>query len=346
MANRVSVPQSEMKEKIMAVMTNLGVPEKDADIFSDTLIDAEITGVESHGITRMKAYADRILSGALNPTGDIKLDVRGNVVSVDAGNGFGQIATTRAYEKCIEIAKESGIACAGIYNSNHLGACAYYANKIAEQGCIAFVASDCAPAVAPFGGLTPLLGTNPIGIAFPAKDQTFCIDMSTSASAKGKIRIYGRKGLQIPVGWGCDAEGNDTTDPWAVLDGGTLMPMGGHKGYGLSMMVDVLSALLTGAGLSYQTVTLLNPNGKSNYGHFVCVIDIEHFLPLDEFEQRAQDWFEMIKASKPRPGMKIMIPGEPEDIARAKAAETQEVNLLEGTMDIVNEYYEKYGKKQ
>lgn len=344
MANRVCVPQSEIKMKIMAVMTKLGVPDKDAELFSDSLIDAEITGVESHGITRMKAYADRILSGALNPNGDIKMEVNGCVVKVDAGNGFGQIATTRASEKCIELAKQYGISCAGIYNSNHLGTCAYYTNKIAEQGCLGLVVSDCAPAVPPFGGLTPLFGTNPIGIAFPSKDQVFNIDMSTSACAKGKIRIYGRKGLEIPLGWGCDAEGNDTADPWAVLNGGTLLPIGGHKGYGLGMMVDVLSALLTGAGLSYQTVTLLNPNGLSNYGHFVCVLDIEHFINLDEFKQRAQDWFEMIKASKARPGMKIMIPGEPEDLKRAQAAETGEVDLLATTMDIVNEYYEKYGK--
>ena len=343
MANRVTVPFEEMKAKIMAVMTNLGVPEKDADIFSETLIDAEITGVESHGITRMKAYADRILSGMLNPTGEFKMTVNGNAVTIDADNGFGQIATMAAVNKCVELAKQNGVAVAGIYNSNHLGACAYYVNKIAEQGCIGFVTSDCAPAVAPFGGMTPLFGTNPFGVAFPAKDQNFCIDMSTSAVAKGKIRIYGRKGLEIPMGWGCDAEGNETTDPWAVLNGGVLMPVGGHKGYGMSMCVDMLSALLTGAGLSYQTVTLLNPQGQSNYGHFVCVIDIEHFIKLDAFKERAQEWFNMIKNSQPRPGMKIMIPGEPEDNARAKA--NNQINLLESTMDIVNEYYEKYGKK-
>lgn len=343
MANRVDISFQEMKGKIMAVMTNLGVPEADADLFSDSLIDAEVTGVESHGVTRMKSYADRILSGALDPTGNISMEVNGAVVRVDAGNGFGQVATCRALDKCTELAKKYGVSVAGIYNSNHLGAAAFYVNKIAEAGCLGFVASDCAPCVAPFGGMTPLLGTNPIGIAFPARDQIFCIDMSTSAAAKGKIRIYGRKGLKIPFGWAVDADGNDTEDPWKALDGGTLLTVGGHKGYGLSMVVDTLAALLTGAGLSYQTVTLLNPTGQSNYGHFVCVIDIEHFLKLDEFKDRAQEWFEMIKSSKARPGMNIMIPGEPEAMARAKA---EKLNVLESTMDIINEYYKKYGVKE
>lgn len=341
MVNRVNVSFEEMKMKICAVMTGLGLRIEDAEILADSLIDAEVTGVESHGITRMKAYADRALSGVLNLKAEPVLDVSGAVVRVDADNGLGQVACCRAVEKCVELAKQYGISCAGIYNSNHFGTCAYYSNKIADEGCIGMAMSDCGVSVAPFGGMTPLFGTNPIGISFPAENQTFCIDMSTSAVARGKIRIYSRKGYEIPVGWAIDADGNDTTDPFKALDGGVMLPVGGHKGYGLAMVVDALSALLTGAGLSYQTITLLDPRGKSNYGHFISVIDIEHFLPLGDFKQRAQEWFDMIKASKPRPGMTIMIPGEPEDNARAAA---RELNILASTMDVVNDYYEKYGK--
>lgn len=341
-ALRVNVPFDEMKHKIVASLTGVGVPEEHAEILADSFIDAEVTGVESHGIIRMKAYIDRINSGALDPSDNYELDVRGNVVLVNANNGFGQVASIKAIDKCVELAKQNGVAVAGIYNSNHFGAAAYYANIIAKNNCFGMACSDCAPAVAAFGGKKAVLGTNPIGIAFPARDQNFCIDMSTSNVAKGKIRIYGRKGKKIPIGWAVDKDGNDTEDPWAALDGGCLLPIGGHKGYGLSLVVDALSGLLTTAGLSYQTVTLLNPNGQSNYGHFIAVIDIEHFLPIDDFKNRAQDWFEMIKGMEARPGMQIMIPGEPEDNARAKA---EDINLMSTTMDMVNEYYEQYGKK-
>lgn len=341
-AKRVDCPFEEMRHKISATLIGVGVPEADAALLTDTFIDAEVTGVESHGIIRSKAYVDRILRGSMDPTGAIEMDIRGNVVHVNANNGFGQIASVRAIEKCVELAKEHGVAVAGIYNSNHFGAAAYYSNLIAEKGCFGFAVSDCAPAVAPFGGKKPVLGTNPIGISFPARDQTFCIDMSTSNVAKGKIRIYGRKGLKIPFGWAVDKEGNDTDDPWAALDGGSLLPIGGHKGFGLGLVVDALSGLLTGAGLSYQTTSLIKPDGLSNYGHFIAVIDIEHFLPLEAFKNRAQDWFDMIKGMEARPGMKIMIPGEPEDMARANA---KQLNLMASTMDIINEYYEKYGKK-
>lgn len=343
MPERVEVSFEEMRRKITGVMKGVGFREEDAQLMADALIDGEVTGVESHGATRLKAYADRALAGVLNVNAQPKVEVNGAIVRVDADNGLGQTATCLAAEKCVALAKTYGISCAGIYNSNHFGTSAFYSNRIAEAGCIGFAVSDCGASVPPYGGMTPMFGTNPVGISIPAERETFCIDMSTSAVAKGKIRIYDKKGLEMPLGWAADAEGNDTVSPAKALAGGLLLPMAGHKGYGLAMAVDALCALLTGGALSCQTTTLADLSHTSDYAHFVAAIDIEHFLPLGEFKSRTQEWFDAIRATQPRPGMEIKIPGEPEARARAGA---KCLHVLSKTMDTVNEYYDKYAAKE
>ena len=196
--------------------------------------------------------------------------------------------------------------------------------------------------MAPFGGMDLLLGTNPFSVSFPGRELTFCADMASSATAKGKIRIYAKSGKDIPFGWALDEEGNDTTDPNAAIKG-ILLPMGGHKGYALAMAVDALCGLLSGASLSCESTSMFQGSSAANTGHFIAAVDIAHFLPPDEFADRAQNWFDRIHASKTRPGFeKILIPGEPEAMLRTKCGEP--IEILKETADMIDAYYRKYAK--
>ncbi len=324
------------------VLIGLNVPAGDAALAASVMMDAEISGVESHGLMRLKAYADRIAQGMIEPRPDVKVDVTGAVAHVDGGNGLGQVVMWKATETALELAKTFGIGAATVCHSNHFGTAAYYANTLAQNGCIGLAASMAGPTMAPFGGMDLLLGTNPFAVAFPGSDQVFCGDMATSATAKGKIRIFEKKGQPLPLGWALDKDGNDTTDPAAAIKG-ILLPMGGHKGYALAMAVDAVSALLSGACLSCESASVFSSTQPANTGHFVVAIDIAHFLPVVEFKERAQKWFDRIKASRPRPGFGIMIPGEPEAKKRAAAGDT--ITVLSETLAAVEEYHRKYAAK-
>ena len=343
MEQRSQASVQELQEKIAAIFRGVGVPGPDADIAADALMDAEISGVESHGLTRLKAYVDRITNGQMNPAPEIQIETRGAVARVDGGNGMGQVVAARAAQLCVQLAKQYGIGAAAVHRSNHFGTAAYYANRVARAGCVGFCATNAGPTMAPFGGMDLLLGTNPFAVAFPARDQIFSADMATSAVAKGKIRIYEKKNEPIPVGWALDREGRDTTDPHEAVDG-ILLPMGGHKGYALSMAVDALCGLLTGARLSGESVSMFQSSQSADVGHFICAIDIAHFLPAEQFEARAQEWFDRLRSSRPRPGMSILIPGEPE--ARRRQACGGEISVLTETLRTVNRYYEQYGRPE
>jgi len=342
MIERVTVALPEIHNKITTILTGVGVTAIDSKLVADSLIDAESSGVESHGLTRLKVYVDRIVEGTIVANPDIQITVNGIIAKVDGKNGLGQIISCKAVDKCIELAKKNGVGIASVGHSNHFGTAAYYAKRMATFGCLGISATNAGSTTAPFGGMDKLLGTNPFSVAFPATKQIFCADMATSVVAKGKIRIYAKKNKQIPVGWALDVDGNDTTDPEAAIKG-ILLPMSGHKGYALAMIIDALCGLLSGANLSCETVPMVNSSQPSNIGQFFCAIDIEHFLPLLNFEARAQMWFERIKNSKSRPDMTIMIPGEPEIRHQEKMQDN--LNVLKETMDIVDKYYAKYCTK-
>ena len=342
MENTVFVSIDDLKSKIETILCGVGLTKQDAQVVADALLDAEISGVASHGITRLKAYVDRIVCGNISTKPDIVIQENGASLQVSGGNGLGQVVMCRAIDRCLEIAKEYGVAVAAVEHSNHFGTAAFYANRIAKEHCIGFVATNAGSTMAPFGGLDLLLGTNPFAIAFPSEKQVFCADMATSAVAKGKIRIFQKEGKAIPLGWALDAEGQDTTDPAAAIKG-ILLPMGGHKGYALAMAVDAVCGLLSGANLSCEAPSMFETQIPANTGHFILVLDIAHFMDVPSFEKRAQSWFDMIRGSRHRSGMEIMIPGEPESRKREKCEGMMEV--LSESLATVQEYYTKYATK-
>lgn len=342
MEERVAVSLEEAKETAVSILEGLGVPAKDAEITAEILIDTEAGGVESHGLIRLKDYVDRLVSGQIEPVPQIKINEQGAIAQIDGGYGLGQVVTMKAADEAVKLAKLYGIGAAAVHHSNHFGAAGYYTRYMAKQGCLGFCSTNAGPTVAPYGGLDRLFGTNPVSIGFPAKNEIFCADMATSAVAKGKIRIYAKEEKKIPFGWALDAQGQDTDNPHAALKG-ILLPMREHKGYGLAMAVDAMCGLLTGANLSCESVSVVDANRKADIGHFLYAVDIAHFLSVAEFEQRAQNWFDKIRDSRPRTGMKIQIPGEPERVQQQVYGDT--LQILTKTWNTVKECYQKYAKK-
>lgn len=333
---------SATREKLKAIFMGVGVPEQDAANTADSLLDAELSGVESHGLMRLKPYVDRIVQKNINPDPDIQMEIHDAIIKVDGKNGLGQVVTTKTVDVCIDLARKHGIAIAAIGHSNHFGTAGFYTTRMAREGCIGFVASAASPTMAPFGGMDLLLGTNPFSVSFPGKEQIFCSDIATSAVAKGKIRIYEQKGLSIPTGWALDAEGNDTTDPTAAIQG-ILLPMGAHKGYALAMVVDALCGMLSGSKLSCESVSMFQADQPADTAHFVAAVDIAHFLPLEEFRLRTQAWFDRLHNSATRPGFsRILIPGELEAEKRSSAGDS--LHVLEKTAAVLETYYQTYGK--
>ena len=315
--NYVRVSKDELFSFIVKVLTKLGVPEEDAEIVADNLTMADLRGIESHGVQRLKRYVDGILSGGINLKPNIRIVREGaSYALIDGDEGLGQVVGYKAMKLAIEKAKKSGIGVVAVRNSNHYGIAGYYALMAAEEGMVGISMTNSRPLVAPTGGIERFLGTNPIALAAPTEDKPFLLDMATSVVPIGKLEVHRRKGKPIPEGWIIDNEGNITTDVEKVFNGGALLPLGGfgelfggHKGYGLSVMVDILAGILSGGTWSRHVKN--TSEKKSEVDHFFMAINIEAFVPLEEFKERMNAMIEEIKSSKRHPDFeKIWVHGE------------------------------------
>lgn len=315
--NYVRVSRDELFSFVVRVLTKLEVPEKDAEIVAHNLIMADLRGIESHGVQRLKRYVDGILSGGINLKPNIRIVREGpSYALIDGDEGLGQVVGYRAMKLAIKKARESGIGVVAVRNSNHYGIAGYYALMAAEEGMIGISMTNSRPLVAPTGGVERFLGTNPIALAAPARDRPFLLDMATSVVPIGKLEVYRRKGKPIPEGWAIDSAGNITTDVEKVFSGGALLPLGGfgelfggHKGYGLSLMVDILAGILGGGTWSRH---VKNTSEKhSEVGHFFMAINIEDFLPPEEFREKMSRMIDELKSSRRHPDFeRIWIHGE------------------------------------
>ena len=296
-----------------------GAPAVDAETVADNLVDAHLRGVDSHGVTRLiKIYVERVEAGIVNPRARPRVvqDAPGMAL-VDADNGLGAVAGTFAMNVCLEKARTAGAAWVGVHNSNHFGACAYYTNQIAAQGMVGIALTNAPPTMAPWGGIEPYLGTNPIGFSVPTRGGTpISVDMATSVAARGYVLLAAAKGEPIPAGWAQDKRGRPTTDAKEALEG-TVLPMAGHKGYALALIIDVLSGVLTGAGFGRLIGQLYGDlEHPQNVGHLIGAIDIGHFIPLDQFHERIDQMAAEIRAIPRAEGVaRIFLPG---DIEAAK----------------------------
>ncbi len=293
--------------------TAAGVESGDAEIFARALVDADLHGISTHGLSRLKIYLERIEKSLIIPNAALAIDREsGSVLAIDAGNGLGQVQAVKAFDLLKPLAKKNGIAAATIRNSQHFGALSYFCNLAAEDGMILLAMTSGEPAMSPAGGLQPFFGTNPIAASFPTgKGFAVKIDLATSIVARGNIIAANKKREAIPEGWALDPEGNPTTDASQALLG-TVLTMAGHKGYALAFMVEVFSSVLSGAAIGSGIGSMYKDlNRKQDVGHFFCLINIDAFIDLTTFRQRMDEMIDNLKAGKRRPGVdEILVPGE------------------------------------
>jgi LDH2 family malate/lactate/ureidoglycolate dehydrogenase len=326
-------PVDVLREFAMQAFRRAGVPDDDAALVTDNLIEASLRGVDSHGISRLlEPYVHRLLAGGINPRPAVRVAAESpSTLIVDGDNGLGAVAGARAMAWCVERARVNGTSWVAVRNSNHFGATAYYALLAAREGMIGIALTNSPPAMAPWGGREPLFGTNPIAIAAPTDEESLVIDMATSLVAKGRIILAQQAGQrEIPDGWALDAEGRPTRDVAAALQG-TVMPLGGHKGSGLALMIDLLCGALAGAAMSTGIGGLHgNPDQPQRIGHLFGAIDIDQMVPLVEFRRRAGELVRQVHAARPAQDVSgIFVPGEIEWQTRRRRLE-QGIPLPEG----------------
>jgi LDH2 family malate/lactate/ureidoglycolate dehydrogenase len=304
-------------------MEKLGVPPEHAEIVSDVLIEADIRGVDSHGIIRIYTYyGNRLEKNYMDATTPYKvISETDTTVLYDGGNGLGHVVSYEAMKKCISMAKKSNIGMATVKNSNHYGIAAYYSMMALEHDMIGISLTNSQPLVAPTYGRTAVIGTNPISFAAPSYNEyPFVLDMATSVVPIGRIKVYEEKKEKIPMGWGIDDDGNVTDDPEKVKSGGpgALMPLGGtdtlrgYKGYGLAVMVEILCAALSGASF-FTGVGFPNEPKICDVSHFFMAINIEAFRPVIDFKKQLDSMIRLLKESPKAKGRDtIYVAGEKE----------------------------------
>ena len=301
------------------LLRTAGLQEPAAHLVSDSLVESNLRGIDSHGLARLPHYLARIRAGSIevHPLIDVR-QLAPATSLVDGGNGLGQLVMWRAADEAVRLARQAGAGWAVVRNSSHCGALAYYGLRIAEAGMIGLVFSHVESLVVPHGSSEPFCGTNPICITAPGADgKTLCLDMATSITPWNTIRNAATEGVPIPAGWGVDADGRDTTDPSRVA---AVHPFGGHKGSGLGIVIDVLCALLSespyGPDISRMYGDL---SQRRRLGGLVGAIDVSRFLSADAFRQRVAEMMRCVGGLTPsQPDGRVLYPGEPELICRAE----------------------------
>lgn len=295
------------------ILVKNGVPERSARTTAEHMIWADARGTETHGLVRLPHYVRRIQEGLLDPKAEPHVDRRSKAAYlVDGGNGLGHPAADVAMRQALRGAGEHGIAMSTVRNSGHFGAAGAYSAMAAEQGRIGIVMSNAAALMAPVGGTERLVGNNPVSIAVPFGEFPIILDMAMSAVAAWSVRLAADRGESIPQGWGLDEEGAPTTDPKTVLNGGLLRPVGDHKGYGLALMVDLLTGVLSGGGFG-DAVKRLEDDAPVNASHTCIAIDVDTFMPAEEFQARVHAMVSALRGSSLAQGaQEILVPGERE----------------------------------
>lgn len=294
------------------LLMQVGLAEQQSFQVADNLVDADLSGISSHGVARMANYMKRISTGVVSSKFEMEiLHERAAMLKVDAHNSMGVPVGAATMERCIEKAKEAGVCFASVTNSNHYGTASYYIKMATREGMLGYSSTNAAKSIAPWGGSKPFFGTNPVAIGVPTKTMPMVLDMATSVVAKGKLVLASKNKKPIPEGWALDKDGNPTVDPDQGLLG-SLVPIGGPKGYGLSMFVDVLCGVLGnglyGIHLSDMFTDFEHP---SRVGHVFGVINIRDFVDYDVFIDRLEAMIAEIKSAPKRQGVEeLFVPGE------------------------------------
>ena len=326
----IIVPESQLRSFVEKVFRSFALTESQAQICADVLLKADLRGVYSHGVARLKRYVDGIANGLILPTNTATIvKETPATATVDGQGGLGQIVSHYATQLAITKAKNTGIGIVTVRNSNHYGIAGYYSEMIVNENMIGVSMTNSAPLVVPTFGKEMMFGTNPISMAAPAKrHRPFLLDMATSVVPRGKLEVYNRAGKELPQGWAVDAHGKVSTNPGEVLQnmlqrsGGGILPLGGegelfsgHKGYGLALIVEILCGVLSDG--AYADLVYAKKDGNvvpPNVCHFFMAVQIENFIELSAFTAKMDDLIERLKNSAKAEGQpRIFVHGEKED---------------------------------
>jgi L-2-hydroxycarboxylate dehydrogenase (NAD+) len=350
-------PIEKLREFCTRVFLHLGVPKDDAVQAADVLACADLRAIDSHGVARMYSYFGMLSEGHINPKPRIKtVRATASTATVDGDNGLGLVVGPQANRIAMDMAEQAGSGWVAVCNTNHFGIAGYYVLQAVERDLIGWAMTNSTKLVTPLWGAERMLGTNPVAIAFPGKEEPpIVIDMATSATAYGKIEIARRRGEPIPEGWAIDREGRNTTNPNGMIEGGAMLPLGserergGHKGYALAMMVDILCGPLSGAnwGPFAPPFALRQEIPKRSVGkgigHFLGAMRIHGFVDADEFKRQIDDYIRVFRATKPAPGTNgPLIPGDPEREAE-KVRRNNGVSLILPVIEELQEISKKTG---
>jgi LDH2 family malate/lactate/ureidoglycolate dehydrogenase len=321
-ADRHVVAAPDLTAYAARVLRAEGVPAVDADLLADTLVTAELWGHASHGMLRLPWYVARLRSGATRrvTTTEVVRDT-GAVVVLDGHDGIGQVVTARAVDIGVERARLHGVSGVAVRRSGHFGTAAWFTRRAAEAGCVAFLATNASPAMAPWGGRAKSIGTNPWSIAAPAgRHGVVVMDLANTAVARGKVYLAAERRQPIPEGWAATADGTPTTDAAAALEG-LILPMAGPKGYVIAIMMDVLAGVLTGSAFGDQVAGPYDPDRPSGAGHLLVTLDVAAFGDPAEFAGRVEQLVDQTRGGPLAAWAdEVLVPGELEDRTRARLA--------------------------
>jgi LDH2 family malate/lactate/ureidoglycolate dehydrogenase len=314
------IPLSDLREFAEEVFRSLGLPRHDAETVAACLLYSEERDHSSHGIIRLPVYGKRVRAGVVEACPAITVSVDAQALAiVDGGNGLGPVVGTYAMDQAISRARVHGVGLVLARNSNHYGASGFYTSRAAAAGCVGFSASNAPSNMAPWGGRERFLGTNPFSIGVPRSGGELNADMASSVVARGNIILAAEKGESIPEGWAIDPEGLPTTNAEAGLKG-SVLPFAGPKGAAISLMIDVLCGVLSGASYGGGINTLEDLTTQQNLGHVFLAINVPSCMPADQFDGRVNDLIQQLKAAPRAKGVaEILAPGEPEQQKTATA---------------------------
>ena len=322
------VQWEELRTFVKQLFVAYGVPEGEAFTVADCLVTGELSGVESHGVVLVPLYIRRILDGGNNPVMNISvLSEHPATLHLHANASMGMPASEYAMQRAISKAREVGSAVVVARGMNHYGMAAYYTEMAAKADMVGISFTNAQPCIAPIGSATPYFGTNPISFAVPTHGDPIMLDMAASVVAMGKVTLAARIGAPIPEGWAITREGEPTTDA-ALGAKGSVLPMGGHKGAALGIMVDILSGILSGGRFGPQIPDMLLDTGaQQDIGAFFCAIDISKFVGIDTFKACTEQMSAEIRALPKMPGVeRIYMPGEKEH-SRRQERKQRGINL-------------------
>ncbi|HET7898403.1 MAG TPA: Ldh family oxidoreductase [Flavisolibacter sp.] len=340
-----------------AVFLKMGCPEADATLATKVLLSADLRGIDSHGIARLVGYVRLWEAKRVNAIPQVKiLHQTPSTATVDGDSGLGLVVAPKAMQIAIDKAKNVGTGWVSVQNSNHFGIAGFHAMMALEHDMIGICMTNASPLVSPTFSIERLLGTNPICVTVPAGEEPpFVADLATTTAANGKLEILQRKNEEAPLGWIQDREGHPSTNPHELKTGGALLPLGGdrehgsHKGYALGAVVDIFSAVLSGANYgpwvppfpAYVPMPTGMP-GKG-IGHFFGAMRIDAFRPAEEFKQHMDNWIRRFRSAKTAQGFdKVIIPGDPERETEAERKETG-IPLLPAVVDDLTALAQNFG---